>query len=61
MTRTRIEGSTEDASYLRLKQLGKDVHVKISDEPLDLEEWPGRVSLFSVNNKFGHFAAGRNN
>ncbi|KAG8910845.1 hypothetical protein FRC01_006098, partial [Tulasnella sp. 417] len=61
MTRTRTEGGTEDAPYLRLKQLGKDDHVKISDRPLDLEEWPGRVSLFSVNNKFAYFAAGCNN
>ncbi|KAG9046181.1 hypothetical protein FS837_004893, partial [Tulasnella sp. UAMH 9824] len=61
MARTRTEGGTEDANYLRLKQLGKDVHVKISDKPLDLEGWPGRVSLFSVNNKFAYFAAGCKN
>ncbi|KAG8906057.1 hypothetical protein FRB99_007714 [Tulasnella sp. 403] len=60
MDRNHVEVDSEDAEFLRLRQLGKDAHVRISDTPLDLEGWPGRVSLFAISNRTGYFVAGLN-
>jgi hypothetical protein len=47
--------------FLRLKQLGKDNQLKVADKPLDLESWPGRISLLAISSVSNLYALGRQN
>ncbi|KAG8927597.1 hypothetical protein FRC02_008013 [Tulasnella sp. 418] len=58
--RSRIEAKSEEVDFLRLRQLGKDSSVRLSDSPLNLSDWPGRLCFFAVSNKRGYFVAATN-
>lgn len=38
----------------------KEFKVQLSETAIELEDWPGRLSLFAVSNKTGYFIAARN-
>ena len=52
---------SELPQFLRLKQLGKDNQLKVADKPLDLESWPGRISLLAISSVSTLYALGRQN
>ncbi|KAL4081178.1 hypothetical protein J3A83DRAFT_4367612 [Scleroderma citrinum] len=55
--RSSGEPEEKDAQHLALRLLNKRARVRLSPEPVNLSSFPGKLSLFSVANEKGWFAA----